>query len=370
MRSGMKKKLATLGLKVLLWVVAPFICVEILLTVLDPYLFKGFFQYDPDLGFRARAYYPTADGGRTNQFGFNDRDYALQKTPGTFRVLVLGDSFSWAGGHDGNYTAILERTLESYYGGHKVDVINAGYQGTHTGEQLALLKKFGLQYNPDLVVLAFFAGNDFLDGDPNRKRIVVNDVYADIDRRREHKLFGYPIVLPSRLLILLRQKYEVHRQQQNTGAGTFSEDTYLTIEKFRLDFFNAKSFEQGRYQQNVDYILQSALAMNDLLNARHIGFVVAIFPDEFQVSPDLFTAVLQKFKLRREDYDLKLAQNLLKSFLNSRGIAYIDFLDRFMTEGRKEPLYQLRDSHWNAAGNQLAADILFDDLLKRTATSP
>jgi len=365
----MFKKLARVAMKAFLWVVVPLICVEILMTVLDPYLFKGFFEYDPDLGFRARAYYPTADGGRTNQFGFNDRDYPLQKAPDTFRVLVLGDSFSWAGGHDGNYTAILERRLESYYGSHKVDVINAGYSGTHTGEQLALLKKFGLQYNPDLVILGFFVGNDFLDGDPNRKRIIVNGVYIDIDKRREHKIFGYPIVLPSRLLPLLLQKYRVYEEQKNAGKGTFSEDTYLTIEKFRLDFFNMRSFEQGRYQQNIDYILQSALEMNDLLKSRHIDFVVAIYPDEFQVNPDLFNAILQKFKLRREDYDLKLAQNLLESFLNSKGITYIDFLDRFMTEGRKAPLYELRDSHWNGAGNQLAANILFDELLKRTPAS-
>ena len=234
MRSGMLKKLATVALKAFLWVVVPLICVEILMTVLDPYLFKSFFQYDPDLGFRSRAYYPTADGGRTNQFGFNDRDYPLQKAPGMFRVLVLGDSFSWAGGHDGNYTAILERKLENYYGSHKVDVINAGYSGTHTGEQLALLKKFGLQYNPDLVILGFFVGNDFLDGDPNRKRVIVNDVYVDIDRRREHKILGYPIILQSRLLLLIQQKYKVYKERQKAEEGTFSEDTYLSLEKSRL----------------------------------------------------------------------------------------------------------------------------------------
>ena len=366
----MQRRLATTALKAFLWIVVPFFCVEILLTVLDPYLFKGFFQSDPDLGFRVRSYFPTADGGRTNLFGFNDRDYPLQKTPGTFRVLVLGDSFCWSGGHDGNYTAILERKLETYHGKHKVDVINAGYYATHTGEQLALLKKFGLQYNPDLVILSFFVGNDFQDGDPNRKRIIVNDAQVDIDRRREHKILGYPIVFPGRLLILMRQRYEAYRESHNAGDGTFSEDTYLTVERFRLDFFNRLAFETGRYQQSIDYILQSVLAMSDLLNSRHIGFVVAIFPDEFQVSPDLFTAILQKFKLKREDYDLGLAQNLLGSFLNSRGIPYIDFLDRFTAEGRKEPLYQLRDSHWNGAGNQLAADILYDDLLKRTANSP
>jgi hypothetical protein len=59
----------------------------------------NFYEYDADLGFRVRPY--TND---SNAFGFNDRDYPLQKPAGHFRIVVLGDSFSWAGGKDKNYT--------------------------------------------------------------------------------------------------------------------------------------------------------------------------------------------------------------------------------------------------------------------------
>jgi len=104
------------------------------MIVLEPYLFRGFYQYDADLGFMVR---PNASG--TSRFGFNDRDYPLQKDPGVFRVLVVGDSFGWIGGKEGNYTAILEKQLDAYYGKHQVDVINAGYPMTHTAEQLEML---------------------------------------------------------------------------------------------------------------------------------------------------------------------------------------------------------------------------------------
>lgn len=163
-----------------------FILLEFSMIILEPYLFRGFYQYD--LGFRVRPY---AHG--TNRFGFNDRDYPLQKNSKIFRILVVGDSFNWAGGKERNYTAILEKQFEKYYGKHQVDVINTGYPMTHTAEQLEMLKKYGLQYNPDLVFLSFFIGNDFVDADPNRKRIVVNDVYFDIDKRRELTFLGYPI---------------------------------------------------------------------------------------------------------------------------------------------------------------------------------
>jgi len=352
------------------------VCLECLMMIFEPYLFKGFYEYDPDLGFRVRAHAPSFDGTLTNQFGFNDRDYPLQKTPGVFRILVLGDSYSWAGGREGNYTAVLERMFEHHDRSHKIDVINAGYSMTHTGEQLAMLRKFGLQYNPDLVVLGFFVGNDFVDADPDRKRIIVNGIYVDISRSHEHKLLGYPIVPQSRLLLFLKQKYQIWEESRKAKTeavakqpGSFSEETYLGIERSRLEFFNSSPSRLKHLQANVDYILQSISEMDALLKSRNIKLVVAIYPDEFQVNEPLLKAVFEKYKLKPEDYDLKFAQNLLRGFLESRGIPYIDFLERFQAEGKKKDLYILRDSHWNAAGNQLAAEILFENLGKRLESS-
>jgi lysophospholipase L1-like esterase len=379
------KKAAKLALKIILPAAFVLAALECLMIGFEPALFKGFYEYDRDLGFRVRAHAPSFDGTITNQFGFNDVDYPLQKSPRVYRILVVGDSFSWIGGQNGNYTALLERMFEHRYGGHKVDVINAGYSMTHTGEQLAMLKKFGLQYNPDLVVLGFFVGNDFIDADPDRKRIVVNGVYFDISKRREYTFLGYPIVPQSRLKAFLEQKYKIWREERKARAappvttaatqpaqpaGTFSEDTYLGIERSRLEFFNTSPARAPRLQANVDYIFQSISEMDALLKSRNIKLVVAIYPDEFQVNEALQRSIFERYQLKHSDYDLRFAQNILKSFLDQKQIPYIDFLDRFQSEGSKRDLYVLRDSHWNAAGNQLAADILFEDLSKRIPGNP
>ncbi|HEY6045162.1 MAG TPA: SGNH/GDSL hydrolase family protein, partial [Pyrinomonadaceae bacterium] len=222
--------------------VVSLLLVEVLMTAFEPYMSSGLFQYDPDLGFRVRSHVQLRDGTTTNQFGFNSRDYPLQKSPGVFRILVLGDSFNWADGLKGNYTALLEQKLDSLHGSHKVDVINAGYPGTHTGEELAILKKFGLQYHPDLVILGFFVGNDFTDADPNRKRIIVHDTYIDIDRRYEQRVLGRPIVFNSRLFLFLQQKYTVwksfDRETQPANGPEiplhFTRDIFLDVEQARL----------------------------------------------------------------------------------------------------------------------------------------
>ncbi len=187
--------------------------IEIAMVVLEPWLLQGFFMYDPELGFRVRPHYQG-----TNAFGFNDADYEIPKPPGTYRIVFLGDSFSWAGGREDNYVAVARRLLTARFPDHKLDVINAGYPMTHTGEQLALLKKFVLQYEPDMVVLGFFAGNDFVDGDPYRKRIVLNETFIDIDRREETVFLGYPILARSRLLEFLRQRLKVFSEDVGKGV--------------------------------------------------------------------------------------------------------------------------------------------------------
>jgi hypothetical protein len=370
------KKIAKVLLKTTCSVIFILVSLELMMIVFEPYLFKGFLEYDPDLGFRMRPHYPSFDGTPTNQFGFNAREFPLQKAPGTFRIVVVGDSFGWAGGRDGNYTALLERMFEHRDGAHLVDVVNTGYPMTHTGEELAMLKKYGMQYNPDLVVLGFVE-NDFLEADPDRKRIIVNGLYIDISKRNEHIVFGYPIIPQSRLLLFIEQKYKLYQEAKKVEKeaegpqkpkATFSEDTYLQLVFAKMQFCNTSAARAKNLQGNVDLIFQSISEMDALVKSRNAKLVVAIYPDEFQVSDSLRKAVFDKYKLRPEDYDLNLAQNLLKSFLESKGIPFIDLSDRFRAEGQKRDLYLLRDTHWNSAGNQLAADMLFEFLDKRVPT--
>jgi hypothetical protein len=377
--------------KVTLILFVSVVLLEVLMIVTDPHLFKDRFEYDPDLGFRASPYFRTDrafqgdsdEGSTTNRFGFNDRDYPLTKEPGVFRILVVGDSVGWAGGLNNNYTNLLENLFERRDGSHKIDVVNTGYPGTHTGEQLMMLKKFGLQYNPDLVILGFFAGNDFIEADPNRKRIVVNKYFLDIDKHNEHRLLGYPIVEQSRLLLFLRRKYESYtldRQSRKEGSEwaaatgqpmpvrNLPEATFYNVERRKLEFFNKKTAGE-RFGANTRYIFESISEMNELLKSKGIKFMVAIFPDEIQVNPIQFNSLTEKFRLTKEDYDLNLAQDLLRSFLESKQIPFVDMLDRFRTEEKQRELYLFRNTHWNYEGNKLAAQILYEYLNRKSYDS-
>ena len=79
----------------------------------------GFFVSDPVLGQRLAANYDGWFAGvpaRTNSLGFRDnREYALPKVKGTFRILVLGDSVTFGHGalYETSYPYLLEQRLRS-----------------------------------------------------------------------------------------------------------------------------------------------------------------------------------------------------------------------------------------------------------------
>jgi hypothetical protein len=99
----------------------------------------------------------------TNGRGLRDeRDFPYRKPAGTLRVLALGDSHTqgYEVRQESTYSSVLERYLARR--GVRAEVLNAGVSGFSTAEALAYLENEGYKYQPDVVVLGFFA-NDYED---------------------------------------------------------------------------------------------------------------------------------------------------------------------------------------------------------------
>jgi lysophospholipase L1-like esterase len=114
----------------------------------------------------ARFRHTSSDGSWefvTNSKGLRDRrEFGYDKPAGTLRVLALGDSHTqgYEVRQDATYAAVLERYLAGR--GVRAEVLNAGVSGFSTAEALAYLENEGYRYQPDVVVLGFYA-NDFED---------------------------------------------------------------------------------------------------------------------------------------------------------------------------------------------------------------
>ena len=88
----------------------------------------------------------------TNSLGIRDKEYPFEKPLGVTRLVAIGDSFTWGYGVNDPevYTEVLEGLLPN------TEVINLGVTGYGIPQEFWYLKRLGIQFYPDIVLLAFF----------------------------------------------------------------------------------------------------------------------------------------------------------------------------------------------------------------------
>jgi hypothetical protein len=120
-------------------------------------VFYAFDAYDPTKGWALRPGGGAFGAGtvRANSRGIRGRaEYSPDRRPGLRRVVIVGDSFTFGEGvgDDETYPARLQARL-----GPGVEVINLGVHGYGHDQMLIHLREEGLRYQPDLVVLGYYA---------------------------------------------------------------------------------------------------------------------------------------------------------------------------------------------------------------------
>jgi hypothetical protein len=96
-----------------------------------------------------------------NSDGFRDIEFPRTKSPSTFRILCLGDSWTFGAsvGQDQTYPRRLQARLRREFPTGNFEVLNLGVLGYSSLQGLQLLKQRGLGLEPDFIVIGF-ATND------------------------------------------------------------------------------------------------------------------------------------------------------------------------------------------------------------------
>jgi hypothetical protein len=98
-----------------------------------------------------------------NSKGFrNKQEFSYNKPNGVIRVLSLGDSHTegFEVRQEYTFSSVIQSKLIKH--GLNAEVINTGVSGFSNAEELVFLENEGIKYQPDYVVLGFYA-NDFED---------------------------------------------------------------------------------------------------------------------------------------------------------------------------------------------------------------
>lgn len=109
-------------------------------------------QYDKDL-----LYKFIPNRCCRNSRGYFDYEYSYNKPDGCIRIVVIGDSIAQGQGVGLNqrFPKILEEKLNSGLAAKKFEVITLACSGYSTSQEIILLKKEALLYNPDLIIWSY-----------------------------------------------------------------------------------------------------------------------------------------------------------------------------------------------------------------------
>ena len=92
-----------------------------------------------------------------NRYDFRERNFSETKGTNAFRILVLGDSFTYGVGLTDaeRFTNLLEQQLQRYWPERQVEVLNFARLGLCTTEQRDILMRHWDHVLPDRIVVGF-----------------------------------------------------------------------------------------------------------------------------------------------------------------------------------------------------------------------
>ena len=318
---------------------------------------------------------------QTNAAGQRGRSIPVEKPPGTFRILVLGDSFVEAEQvheHE-RFIRQLEAILNAQVGGPggptRYEVVDGGCGGWGTAQELLYLREQGLAYQPDLVLLAFFVGNDVGD----------NSIELALDGKREFAIKPYYVPRPDGTLELLHPNppapgvlgHVANVLRLHSTAYNFLESGVLR-KLGRDDLLSAwrtlDALERPRYQGNLVYRTRltddwrSGWAITDALlgmvrdEAVQHGsrFGLVLVPTRGQVSDEAWRGIAGRDGGRQAGLDRTFPNSQLQKIAARLSTPFLDLvppLRAALGEGQG-PLYYDNDQHWTAAGHAVAAQAI------------
>lgn len=94
---------------------------------------------------------------KRNRYNFRDDEILFPKKKNAFRIMVLGDSFTWGAGlaESEMYTNILDSLLKRKFGSSNIEVLNCALAGSPTVRERNILRQLKDTVQPDLIVVGF-----------------------------------------------------------------------------------------------------------------------------------------------------------------------------------------------------------------------
>jgi hypothetical protein len=264
-----------------------------------------------------------------NSKGLRDYEYDYEKPDSVFRIVVTGDSFTYGTGvHslDDIFLKRLERMLNAKAGSGLIyEVINGSQPGYNTPEEYEWLKKEGIRYSPDLIIVVYFFNDATYMGTVTSLMRPIHEEAAEQSGGRS-VLYSYV-------------KYRIMRRVISRR----------TMEEYRQAYFEGKGgmTKSGLWEK----CKESIVGIEGLAQSIDARLTFVIFPILIDLD---------------EDYAFQDIHDIVVDFITQNDIAVHSLLPAFVKyEGKSESLWvNIVNAHPNETGHEIAAQSLTTYLME------
>ena len=303
---------------------------------------------------------------RVNSHGLRGADFPTEKAPDTFRILMLGDSFTMGKGveDDETFSVLLQKLLNASGRtcGRTIEVLNGGVDSY--APILSFLELKQLQsLRPDMVV----------------ENLDVSDLVQETAYRHqaERGANGEIVGVPQRgdpdsLVDKVRSWTEKHLFLTRVVLF-YATRTFAYREVTVRDVVNRASAEtvahtlEGDIDRTAQWeaIFESIDQMHKFSEANGMDFLMTIYPWPHQLSAHEWAAGRAAFMAS----DAKLSDNsvnTIRAMSTAKGIPLLDTTPAFKAYSGTARLFFDHDMHWTTTGHQVMAKAIADHFLAGT----
>jgi lysophospholipase L1-like esterase len=359
----------------------------------------GLYEYDAVLGWKKKQNYH----GRlfdseftcnyiTNSRGIRGPEYSYKKNKNTFRILILGDSYSDGYTVEFNdlFSEVLSKKLNQPKNNFQYEIINAGVAGYSTDQEMLFFETEGYKYEPDITILMYYENDHHQNMMPfaNEKKpyaVLENDSLfikgvPVPEIKSNMKEWGYDeeIKLHSNPSLFLKMKvwmlfhfelYKLFAQTMRNNKYLYEMAIKLGIMTDRIKDNDVRKMEIPYFNTNVNPFVDYAWRLQEKILQRlktdvnkYGDFLIFYIPQRMEIYEDEWLNFKEEYELD-STYNVHHILFCLKNICDKNSIVFIDTVNHFRTQADRlsvsnERLYFKNDVHWNENGHRMAAEAL------------
>lgn len=326
---------------------------------------------------------------KINSEGFRDKEWKINKSPDTFRIALIGDSYTDAFGVpiEARYTEVLEDELNSRCNAlnmKKVEVLNFGMSGWGTTQELLAFRHHARKYSPDLVILAFLPYNDIRNNSKSLEKndgipyyfykgteLELDNSFRDTPSHKQTllKKLAYTVINYSRLMQVVYRANTVIKNNslQKTQGRENKRNNPLEI-GLDENVFHPPTDTSWKEAWHITEGLLS-LTRQEVLQD-NADFLLVTLTQGTVVHPN--EKVRERFLKKLGTKNLFYPQERITEFARQEGIDILNLVNPFQKYALDNQVYlhgfsntKMGMGHWNIEGHELAGKVVADKVCEK-----